>query len=45
MNTYDIILIIILVLVMAYAVRTVIRNRERGKCCGDCSSCSGCIRH
>lgn len=43
MNGIDIILIIIIALAAAFALRKVFRDRKSGKCCSNgCGQCSGC---
>ncbi|MDD7518133.1 FeoB-associated Cys-rich membrane protein [Ruminococcus flavefaciens] len=42
MNGADIILTLAVSAALAFAVRSVIKNRKNGCCCGDCCKCSGC---
>ena len=39
MNIYDIILILLIALALAFAVRSVIKQKKNGSCCGNCSGC------
>lgn len=41
MTVGDIIVIAALVLIIALIVRSMIRDKKKGRCCG-CSGCSGC---
>ena len=41
MTLLDYLLIAGIVLAVGLALRTWIRNRKKGKCCGDCSNCGG----
>lgn len=44
MNTVDIILLILIGAAVIAAVRTCIKNRKKGGCCGNCEMCRGCRR-
>ena len=41
MNLFDIVLLLLIAIAFAAAVRKVIKDRNSGNCCGNCSSCSG----
>lgn len=43
MSILDIVIIAIVVICVAFAVRVIGNNKKQGKgCCGNCSGCSGC---
>ena len=43
MKAVDVFLLILLALVIGLALRTMVRNRRRGKSClGCCENCTGC---
>ena len=42
MTLGDILVLGVLVLVIGLVVRSMIRDKKRGKCCGSCSGCSAC---
>ena len=39
MNTSSIIILIVLVIVAALALRSIIKDHKQGKCLGSCSAC------
>ncbi len=42
MNIWDIVACAVLAAVVFLAVRSVIKQKKKGGCCGDCSRCSAC---
>lgn len=45
MNIADIVILAVIALAVALAVRYIVKSSKKGGCCGDCGSCGGCSRH
>ncbi|WP_155267212.1 FeoB-associated Cys-rich membrane protein [Ruminococcus flavefaciens] len=45
MNIADIVILAVIGLAVALAVRYIVKSSKNGGCCGDCGSCGGCSRH
>ena len=44
MNIYDIVILLLVAAGLVLAVRSVIKQKKKGGCCGNCSSCRRCQR-
>ena len=40
MNIFDIVLLILIALALAAAIRKVVKDHKNGSCCGNCNGCS-----
>ncbi len=45
MNYTEMLLILALAAAVFFSVRSVVKNRKSGSCCGSCSGCAGCQDH
>ncbi|MCI8831915.1 MAG: FeoB-associated Cys-rich membrane protein [Lachnospiraceae bacterium] len=41
MNFSTFLILLIILLLVGFAVRTIYKNKKEGKCCSGCSGCSG----
>lgn len=42
MNLLDLLLLAALGACVFFALRKILRDKKRGKCCGSCAGCGGC---
>ncbi|WP_366509110.1 FeoB-associated Cys-rich membrane protein [Ruminococcus sp.] len=40
MNIYDVIILLLIAAGIILSVRSIIKQKKKGRCCGNCSACS-----
>lgn len=45
MNIWDIVICAVLAVAVFFAIRSAVKQKKKGGCCGNCSDCQNCGKH